>query len=116
MNEREFADRRGGRDVRSIGPFDHFDVTVNGFTVPFLQAENRGSTEVTLHLDRRFAIDLPQDLAGQVIEFLADAIAVAMGYSCHPREGWTPENAVAPHLNRRHLPWTNPVGIGDVDE
>lgn len=109
-NDREFVDVRGDRDVRSIGPFDHFDVVVGGWTVEGLAAQYRADGSVTLCLDRRLAIDVPADLAGMVIEFVADAIAIAKGWSCHPQSpDWTPDNDVPP---LRLLPWHRVAGLG----
>lgn len=113
MNEREFSDQRGDRDVRSVGPFDHFPTMVNGWVVPWLQAQYGSDGMVALTLDRRLGIDVPQDLAGQVIGFVADAIAIALGWSCHPTSpDWTPDNDVPP---MRRLPWFQMHGIGSVE-
>lgn len=108
---REFVDRRGDRDVQSVGPFERYPTMVNGWTVPYLEASYRDDGSVTLSLDQRLAIDVPADLAGQVIEFVADAIAIAAGWSCHPTaSNWTPENDVPP---LRSVPWHQMHGITD---
>lgn len=116
-NNREFIDRRGDRDVQSVGPFDHYETMVNGWTVPGLQARYQDDGSVSLTLDRRLGIDVPADLAGQVIGFVADAIAIALGWSCHPTSpDWTPDNDVPPI---RLMPWfqmhgITPTGDGDA--
>lgn len=108
-NNREFVDVRGDRDVRSVGPFDLLEVVVNGWTVEGLQAQYLENGQVALTLDRRLGIDVPADLAGQVIEFVADAIAIAKGWSCHPTSPeWTPDNDVPP---LRIQPWHRLHGI-----
>ena len=67
------------------GPFEHHDVVVEGWRVPFLQAHIGGEDRVMLVLDRRLGIDLSAAEAERVLPFVADAIAVALGYGAHPR-------------------------------
>lgn len=67
------------------GPFSDKVVTVDGRRVPFLTAHHMAGT-VSLTLDRRYGLDLPVDLADAVIDFIAQAIAIGMGYSCFPRD------------------------------
>ena len=113
-DSREFSDQRGDRDVRSVGPFHRYPTMVNGWVVPWLEATYRDDGMVGLVLDHRLAIDVPDDLAGQVIGFVADAIAIALGWSCHPTSpDWTPDNDV-PGMKR--LPWFQMHGIGGADE
>lgn len=113
-----FIDKRGDLDVESVGPFDHYPVMVNGWSVPYLQARYR-EDGVTVTLDGRFGLDLPTELGGTVISFLADAIAIALGWSCHPRRDWEPPagyqspNGVPPF---RSLPWFRMHGIGTEDD
>ena len=71
------------------GPFTHHDVVVEGWRVPFLQAEIIGEDRVLLVLDRRLGVELSTEEAERVVPFLADAIAVASGFGAHPR-GDTP--------------------------
>lgn len=93
--------------VQSIGPFHRYPVVVNEWTVPHLQAKH---TEhgVTLTLDNRLALDLNDDTTpGQIISFIADAIAIAKGYACHPRkDGWLDEDRTTPPSNPL-WPWTH---------
>jgi hypothetical protein len=67
------------------GPFQHHDVVVDGWRVPFLQAHLGGEDRVMLVLDRRLGIDLSTAEAERMMPFVADAIAVALGYGAHPR-------------------------------
>jgi hypothetical protein len=41
---------------------------------------------VMLILDKRLAITVSVEEAERFVPFLADAIAVALGYTCHPNE------------------------------
>jgi hypothetical protein len=69
------------------GPFNHHDVAVNGWLVPFIEAiPSRDETGVTLLLDRRIGVTLSNEESERIIPFLADAIALALGYPCHPDE------------------------------
>jgi hypothetical protein len=75
-----------GFQVTFPGPFEHHDVVVNGWRVPFLQA-HMADDRVMLVLDRRLAAELTHDEAERVVPFVADAIAVALGYGSHPDDG-----------------------------
>ena len=71
------------------GPFAHHDVVVQGWTVPFMKASLRGENQIRLILDDRKAVDLTTSEAENVLPFLADAIAVALGYGAHPTADMT---------------------------
>jgi hypothetical protein len=89
-------------NVRFPGPFEHHDVVVEGWRVPFLQAHLRGEDRIMLVLDRRMGLELSAAEAERVVPFLADAISVALGYGAHPR-GDTPtplERAPSPRPER----------------
>lgn len=111
--DREFHDTRKGFDVHSLGPFSAYPVEVNGWTVDLLQAMYRDDGTVEVSLDHRYMMALPSDLAAEVIEFVANAIAIARGWSCHPvSRDWTPDNDVAPV---RLMPWHQMHGITTVE-
>jgi hypothetical protein len=88
------------------GPFHHHDVVVNGWRVPYLEAHPVGEDRVMLTIDRRLAAEFSVDEAERLVPFLADAIAVAMGYGAHPDE-----NAPRP-LER--APYPRPERVVDV--
>jgi hypothetical protein len=73
-----------GFQVTFPGPFSHHDVVVNGHQVPFLRATLLDGGQVHLNLDRRLGLTLSAGEAERVVPFLADAIAVASGYTSHP--------------------------------
>lgn len=87
------------------GPFQHHDVVVNGWAVPFVKASFRPDSEdhVRLVLDDRIALDLNAGEAERLTPFLADAIAVALGYGAHPREDTTSLPERAPHAAPRRV-------------
>jgi hypothetical protein len=65
-----------------IGPFDEYRVTVNGYQVPDLQAR-RVNGLIYLSLSNNLSCDIPDDeRALPVIQFIANAMAIAAGYSC----------------------------------
>lgn len=66
------------------GPFSCHDVVVNGWRVPYLQAHMQGEDRVALVIDRRLAAEFSVAEAERVVPFVADALAVAMGYGAHP--------------------------------
>src|SRR4051812_5965778 len=101
-----------GFQVTFPGPFEHHDVVVNGWRVPFLQA-HLAADRVRLVLDRRLAADLSLDEAERVVPFVADAIAVALGYGAHPDDDTPRPLPRAPYPRPERV-----VGIapGEVDE
>jgi hypothetical protein len=76
------------RSVEYIGPFRSHDVVVDGWQVPYLRATPLNGGRVHLNLDRRFGLDLTVEEADRFVPFLADCIAVALGYTCHPLATW----------------------------
>ena len=70
--------------VEFVGPFKTWEVVVGGSAVPYLTARPQEDGSVHLSLDHRFALDLSEDEVERVVPFLANAIAVALGYTCHP--------------------------------
>jgi hypothetical protein len=83
------------------GPFRQHDVVVDGWKVPLLQAQFVGEDRVDLLLDGRFAIELSTSDAERLVPFLADAIAVALGFASHPREETKPPLDRLPPLRPR---------------
>jgi len=67
-----------------VGPFQEYRIILHGHQVPFLHALPRKGEGVHINLDNRFGLDLTPDEAERFIPFLADTIAVALGYTCHP--------------------------------
>jgi hypothetical protein len=70
------------------GPFTHHDVVVNGWAGPLLHAQPSGEHDETvmLVLDERLALTVSVEEAERFVPFLADAIAIALGYTSHPTE------------------------------
>jgi hypothetical protein len=70
------------------GPFERHEVTVDGWSVPLLHAHPTGDHDesVMLVLDGRLALTVSVEEAERFVPFLADAIAVALGYTSHPNE------------------------------
>jgi hypothetical protein len=92
-----------GFQVAFPGPFSHHDVVVGGWRVPFLEAHPQEEDRITVTLDRRLAVDLTTDEAERLLPFVADAIAVALGYGAHPRGDMPlPEQRPYPIPRRSH--------------
>jgi hypothetical protein len=66
------------------GPFSTHDVVVDGWKVPLVHAHPCGESDecVMLVIDNRLAATFSVDEAERFVPFLADAIAVALGYTC----------------------------------
>jgi hypothetical protein len=77
-----------GFRVSFPGPFPRHEVVVNGWQVPFLHAHPCGEHDekIMLVLDNRLAETFTVEEAERFVPFLADAIAVALGYTSHPDE------------------------------
>lgn len=86
MSDEYEAVEQGFR-VAFPGPFQHHDVVVNGRQVPYLRATPLGEDQVHLNLDRRLGLTLSTEEAERVVPFLADAIAIASGFTSHPDAG-----------------------------
>jgi hypothetical protein len=87
-------------EVEILGPVTSHRVIVSGRQVPFLDAAPANGGKIHLSLDDRYGLDLAVADADRIIEFIADCIAVALGYTCHPRDGMEP---LAMHPFRRHV-------------
>jgi hypothetical protein len=74
--------------IQLRGPYDTSIITVDGRKIPFLEAEPVIGGRIDLTLDSRFGLVLTLDEFERFVPFLADAIAIALGYTCHPRIGW----------------------------
>lgn len=74
-----------GNPYEIIGPFESHRVVVGGRQVPFLQARPVNGGKIYLSLDDRYGLEISVADADRFIPWIADAIAVAMGYTCHPR-------------------------------
>ena len=76
--------------VDFIGAFEYHTVCVNGWSVPYLTAAPVNGGKVELALDHRYAIELSIQDAEQIVPFIANAIAIAHGYTAHPSDGDEP--------------------------
>lgn len=89
--------------VEFVGPFETHRVVVDGWAVPFIAAHPVGDGYIALTLDHRFDIDIPVIDADRLVGFIADCIAVAMGYTCHPRADWDAPKSRVPMQRCRNL-------------
>jgi hypothetical protein len=91
-----------GFRVSFPGPFAYHEVVVDGWSVPFLHAHPGGDNdgEVMLVLDKRMAATFSVKEAERFIPFLADAIAIALGYTSHPSGDETPNRRPQPRPMR----------------
>jgi hypothetical protein len=89
--------------VSFFGPFTHHKVVVDGWEVPLIEAELQGEDRVLLTVDRRYGVELTTDEAERIVPFLAQAMAVALGFPCHPRSDAEPPLGQVPHLRPRRV-------------
>lgn len=83
------------------GPFSAHEVVVDGWKVPLIHAQV-SDNNVTLVLDNRLGATFTVNEAERFIPFLADCIAVALGYTCHPRGDEEPVKKPQPRPVRMH--------------
>lgn len=77
-----------------VGPFlEEYRLEVDGFRVPYLTAHptNPQQTKWDVVLDERFGLDLDVEQLQDVVPFIANAMAVAAGYTSHG-ENCQPQN------------------------
>lgn len=82
------------------GPFpESYVVTIDGFKVPFLAVIPVDDDRVEVVLDQRFGLDssVDRDEFNRWAPLLANAMAIAAGYSCHG-ENCMPTNAFTVRL------------------
>lgn len=68
------------------GPFlEEWRITIDGYRVPYISARPLSDGRVDLCIDGRFMLPEPisQDEFNRWLPILANAMAVAAGYSCH---------------------------------
>jgi hypothetical protein len=75
------------RFVEASGPWHRpgWEFSVGGFRVPYVQAALVEGEEKrwVLDLDRRFMLEVDDEEVQRWMPFLAHAMAIAAGYSCH---------------------------------
>lgn len=64
-----------------IGPYTAYKVQVEGRVIPRLTGYPQAGDRVSLIVDGRFEADFPADLARQAAWLIANALAVAEGYT-----------------------------------
>jgi hypothetical protein len=84
------------------GPFAQHDVVVDGWRVPLVHAQVHGEDMVTLVLDNRYGLELTTAEAERVVPFVANAVAVALGYNAHPSGDDDPSRSPHPKPKRVH--------------
>lgn len=93
--------------VDFVGPFEYHAVCINGWRVPYLTARPLRGGRVDLTLDHRYGLDLSLADAERILPFIANAIAVASGYTAHPSDSDEP---LPP--TQRH-PFNRMIALGD---
>jgi hypothetical protein len=84
-----------GSGVEYHGPFvGRSDVVIDGWKVPFLDGRELDGGQISFVLDQRLAFQFEVAIADEVARFVADAIAVALGYGSHPRVGLSTEEYI----------------------
>lgn len=81
-------------EVELVGPFEEWVCTVGGRKVPYLAAHPQSGGKVLLTLDGRFGLEVDVADMDRVVEFVANAIAVASGIA----------SAARPDLARNQFP------------
>lgn len=62
-------------------PFSVYQMSVDGYLIPHLSGRvHEGMLHLTL--DNRFGCEIPDAFSSQIVWFIANAMALAAGYSC----------------------------------
>lgn len=77
-------DEEGFSPVEFIGPFEHHEVLVAGWQVPLIEASPQPGGRVLVTLDQRFGLELSLQEADRILPFIAECIAVSLGFDSHP--------------------------------
>ena len=94
------------------GPIQTRKVLVDGRAVPFLEAAPVNGGKISLLLDGRYGLDISVADAEAFVPWIADAIAIALGYTCHPRAGIKPLRST-PFPPSHSIDWTETEGPED---
>jgi hypothetical protein len=70
--------------VEFVGPFNRWDLVVDGRKIAYLEGRPHGDGQVLFILDGRYGMDVDVAEAERWAPFLAECIAVAAGYTSHP--------------------------------
>jgi hypothetical protein len=102
--DRQARSAAQGFRVSFPGPFSEHKVVVDGWQVPLVHAHPTGEHDesVMLVLDGRLAETFTVEEAERVVPFLAHAIAIALGYTCHPNGDEEPLMKPQPRPVRTH--------------
>ena len=72
--------------AKIVGPFENYNLVVDGYSVPFVEArENDGGT-VTFIVDNRLAWTIPVAAFEDVAHLVATVYAIGVGLPCPPSE------------------------------
>ena len=108
MDDWNLSDLMGGNDpeadgaVELIGPFiEEHKITVGGYVAPHLRAVLQSGTEDvwTICCDGRFLMEAPDAEVKRWLWFVANAMAVAAGYTNHGK-GARPQNLYEVQMSR----------------
>lgn len=109
-SDRGAGDGLVGDTLEYVGPFDVTEVVIDGWKVPYLTAHKDAEGVVrSLSLDHRYAFDLPPAdpdrpyEADVIVTFIAECIAVAAGYTCHPTADMTEPNRRTPYVRMNRI-------------
>ena len=83
--------------IENVGPFRHHVVSINGWSVPFLTAGPAEDGGVYLSPDNRACLNVALDEEAAVVPFIADSVAVGLGYTFHPGSDAAGPNPRSPY-------------------
>jgi hypothetical protein len=71
-----------------IGPFELYDLVVDGYRVPGVEAQENDGGTVTFIVDRRMAWTIPAGSFEDVAALVANVYAIGAGLTCAPSDAY----------------------------
>lgn len=102
--------------VQFVGPFTEHRVVIDGWEVPLINAHPTENGDVMIVIDQRLGETFTRDEAQRFVPFLADAIAVALGYGAHPRDEDPDPLARGPHVRPKRVHMVSGFEAEAVDD
>lgn len=103
--------------IEIAGPFESYELVVDGWAVPFIDARERDGGRVEFIVDHRLGFTVGAADFEQVARLVANAVAVACGMPSHPKGDLTDaeRELYFRHVRHRRLAPQMLTALGSVE-